>query len=113
MSKAMVEHEGFLNHAQAALILDVSTRRIGELVETAKLGRFDFLGVLYVSVKQVMERRDADIKAGRPRVHGVARVKKTLQIMAKADAVNAVLDSIVVPVKPERGKRHKNNTSQR
>ena len=36
MSEAMIEEKGLLNHAQAALLLDVSTKRIGELV---RLGR--------------------------------------------------------------------------
>jgi hypothetical protein len=43
MVQAMKDEEGLVNHAQAALILEVSTRRIGELVETGKLRRFNFL----------------------------------------------------------------------
>ncbi len=66
MGQAMRDEDGLVNHAQAALILDVSTRRIGELVETRKLRRFEFLGRTYVSVREVLERRGADIKAGRP-----------------------------------------------
>jgi len=30
MSEAMVEEKGLLNHAQAALLLDVSTKRVGK-----------------------------------------------------------------------------------
>jgi hypothetical protein len=39
MSDAMVSEEGLLNHAQAALMLDVSTKRVGELVRLGKLRR--------------------------------------------------------------------------
>ena len=66
MTRASIEHEGLLNHAQAALVLDVSPRRIGELVELGKLTRLDFLGRTYVSVKEIVQRRKADVKAGRP-----------------------------------------------
>src|SRR6266480_4258777 len=72
MTKASFEHEGLLNHAQAALILDVSTRRVGELVELGKLTRLNFLGRTYVSVKEIVARREADVKAGRP-VRSVAQ----------------------------------------
>jgi hypothetical protein len=66
MRKAMVDEEGLINHAQAGLLLEVSTKRIGELVTLGKLKRFDFLGRTYVSSKQIIERRDMDLKAGRP-----------------------------------------------
>ena len=46
MSTAMVKEKGLLNHAQAALVLGVSVKRIGELVRLGKLTRFDFLSVL-------------------------------------------------------------------
>ena len=36
-------------------------------IENGKLQRFEFLGRTYVSVKEVMERRMADVWAGRPR----------------------------------------------
>jgi len=66
MSKAMVEQGGLLNHPQAAIILDVSGRRVSELVELGKLTRFDFLGRTYVSMREVKVRREQDLKAGRP-----------------------------------------------
>src|SRR6266550_2435451 len=67
MSKAMVEEKGLLNYAQAALLLDVSTKRISELVTLGKLKPFDFLGRRYVSMREVGERYQQDLKAGRPR----------------------------------------------
>jgi len=66
MSEAMVEQQGLLNHAQAAILLEVSTRRVSELVELGKLTRFDFLGRTYVSMREVKERREQDLKPGRP-----------------------------------------------
>jgi hypothetical protein len=65
MSEAMIEEKGLLNHAQAALLLDVSTRRIGELVRLRKLTDFTFLGRKYVSMREVWDRNKQDLKAGR------------------------------------------------
>ncbi len=66
MSKAMVEEKGLLNYAQAALLLDVSTKRLSELVRLKKLKPFDFLGRRYVSMREVGQRYQQDLKAGRP-----------------------------------------------
>jgi hypothetical protein len=65
MSEAMIEEKGLLNHAQAALLLDVSTRRVGELVRLRKLTDFTFLGRKYVSMREVWDRNKQDLKAGR------------------------------------------------
>src|SRR5205823_14143327 len=64
MSKAMVEQKGLLNFAQAGLLLDVSTKRISELVRLRKLRRFDFLGRTYVSMREVGERYQQELKVG-------------------------------------------------
>lgn len=66
MSEAMIEEKGLLNHAQAALLLDVSTKRVGELVRLGKLSDFTFLGRKYVSMREVCDRSKQDLKAGRP-----------------------------------------------
>jgi hypothetical protein len=66
MSEAMIEEKGLLNHAQAALLLDVSTRRVGELVRLRKLTDFAFLGRKYVSMREIWDRNKQDLKAGRP-----------------------------------------------
>ena len=54
----MVEEKGLLNYAQAALLLDVSTKRISELVRLRKLKPFDFLGfgamILFIGAFQLM-----------------------------------------------------------
>jgi len=66
MSEAMIEEKGLLNHAQAALLLDMSTKRVGELVRRGKLTDFTFLGRKYVSMREVCGRSEQDLKAGRP-----------------------------------------------
>jgi len=67
MSEAMIEEKGLLNHAQAALLLDMSTKRVGELVRRGKLTGFTFLGRKYVSMREVCGRNEQDLKDGRPR----------------------------------------------
>lgn len=106
MSKEMREQEGLLNHSQAALILDVTPARVTELVNLGTLKRFDFLGRTYVSVKQVLKRRDADRGAGRPR-HGklVQRLALTTKILARNDAVQWVQGGPVAEKRAERSGR--------
>jgi hypothetical protein len=114
MSQAMRDEEGLINHAQAALILDVSTRRIGELVETGKFRRFEFLGRTYVSVREVLERRGAEVKNGRPPREGVAKVKKAVEIVASYDLPNLAMETVLPEVGKKREKKgRKNNTSLR
>src|SRR5947209_512140 len=72
MSDAMVRERGLLNYAQAGLLLDVSTKRISELVRLGKLRRFDFLGRTYVSMSEVGKRYQQELKTGRP-PQGVAK----------------------------------------
>lgn len=86
MSETMVEEQGLLNHAQAGILLDVSTRRIGELVELGKLRRFDFLGRTYVSMREVRERREMDLKAGRPRRTLAQKIVAGVKSAINADA---------------------------
>src|SRR5881296_1421205 len=66
MSEAMIKEKGLLNHAQAGLMLDVSTKRVGELVRLGKLTRFDFLGRTYVSMREIWERDRQELRAGKP-----------------------------------------------
>lgn len=80
MSDAMVDEKGLLNHAQAGLLLDVSTKRVGELVRLGKLKRFDFGGRTYVSMREVGARYQQELKAGRP------PIKKSKQIIASVKA---------------------------
>jgi len=86
MSRAMVDQEGLLNHPQAAILLDVSSRRVSELVELGKLTRFDFLGRTYVSMREVEERREQDLKAGRPARNTAQQLVAGVKTALKADA---------------------------
>ena len=86
MSEAMVEQGGLLNHPQAAIILDVSSRRVSELVELGKLTRFDFLGRTYVSMREVDERRKQDLKSGRPARNFTQRIVASVKTALNADA---------------------------
>jgi len=87
MSEAMVEEKGLLNHAQAALLLDVSTKRVGELVRLGKLSRFDFAGRTYVSMREIWERNKQELKAGRPPIPRGKRIKAQLKAALAHDSL--------------------------
>ncbi len=89
MSDAMVEEKGLLNHAQAALLLDVSTKRVGELVRLGKLTDFTFLGRKYVSMREIWERNRQELKAGRPPRSTGKRVAASLKAAVKTDSGQA------------------------
>ena len=89
MSKAMRDEDGLLNHAQAALFLEVSARRVAELVELGKLTRFEFLGRTYVSAKEILARRDADVKAGRPKRGVGKRIAIAVKVVGAMDLAQA------------------------
>lgn len=91
MSKAMVEEKGLLNYAQAALLLDVSTKRISELVRLRKLKPFDFLGRRYVSMREVGQRCQQDLKAGRPGRGVGKRAVASIRAALKTDSAQAKL----------------------
>jgi hypothetical protein len=107
MSQAMIDEEGLLNHPQAALILEVSTRRVGELVETGKLKRFEFLGRTYVSVRDVLNRRESDVKAGRPPRVGFQKLKTAVKLIGKYDLPNLALEMADSTPSEKRLKRAK------
>jgi hypothetical protein len=86
MSEAMIEEKGLLNHAQAALLLDVSTKRVGELVKIGKLTDFTFLGRKYVSMREVCDRNNQDLKAGRPPRPMGQRIAAQSKAASKTDA---------------------------
>ena len=104
MSAAMIEEEGLLNHAQAALLLGVSVKRVFELVRLNKLKRFDFLGRTYVSVREVRERYKEELKAGRPK-RGVAQsAVASVKAALKTDAAQAKLGGFAGPYEKARRK---------
>ncbi len=85
MGETMVEQGGLLNVAQAAIALDVSRERVYELLGLCLLKKFEFLGRIYLSFDQVKERRDADVKAGRPPRTLPQRIKANLKAAAQLD----------------------------
>ena len=107
MSKAMIEEEGLLNHAQAALLLDISARRIAELVSLGKLSRFDFLGRTYVSARELRARYKMELKAGRPKRALVERVKASVKAAVKTDILQARQGGYAGPYHKNKAKRKK------
>jgi hypothetical protein len=97
MSKAMVEEKGLLNYAQAALLLDVSTKRISELVRLRKLKPFDFLGRRYVSMREVGQRYQQDLKAGRPGRGVGKRAVASIRAAFKTDSAQGKLGGYAGP----------------
>jgi hypothetical protein len=107
MSDAMVEEKGLLNHAQAALMLDVSTKRVGELVKQGKLTRFDFLGRTYVSMREIWERNRQELRAGKaPRPIG-RRIAAQLKAAVQTDSLQARLGGYAGPYVRARHKEQK------
>jgi hypothetical protein len=105
MSHVSVRENGLLNQAQGAAVLGVSPRRVAELVELGKLTRYDFLGRTYVSVREVLERRDADVKAGRPARSIPDRIRTVAKVLGNYDALNATMDVITPEPKKRKQKR--------
>jgi len=108
MSDAMVKEGGLINHAQAGLVLDVSTKRIGELVRLRKLTRFDFMGRTYVSMNEVNARREADVSAGRPKRSVAKQVAVAVVFTAITDGPQLLaggLDGAFGKSKPPQNKK--------
>jgi hypothetical protein len=97
MSDAMVEEKGLLNHAQAAVMLDVSTKRVGELVRQGKLTRFDFLGRTYVSMREIWERNRQELRAGKPPRPLRRRIAASLKAAVQTDSLQARLGGYAGP----------------
>jgi esterase/lipase superfamily enzyme len=97
MSKTMVQEKGLLNYAQAALLLDVSTKRVSELVRTGKLKRFDFLGRPYVSMREVGQRYQQELKVGRPRQGVGKRAVASIRAALKTDSAQAKVGGYAGP----------------
>jgi hypothetical protein len=88
--------DGLLHAAQAAIVLDVSNQRILQLVDSGALRHWEFFGRKYVSARELVSRRSADVKkGGRPKKTVTERVKgtvKNLVTMDSAQVVSAALD---------------------
>ena len=108
MSKAMIEEKGLLNHAQAALVLGVSVKRIGELVRLGKLTRFDFFDRTYVSMREVCQRDDEEVKAGTAMKRG-----KVKRFMNSVKAGLLETDPIQYSLGGYAGPMHEKNRQER
>jgi hypothetical protein len=112
MSKAMVQQKGLLNYAQAGLLLDVSTKRISELVRLGKLTRYHFLGRNYVSMRGVGERYQQELKAGRP-ARGIAkRTVASIKAALKTDSAQAKLGGFAGAYQKARHKAAKEKSRE-
>lgn len=60
------EHGELVPQKVAATLLDISTTRVDELVETGKLVRKDFCGHVYITENSLVEVARSERKAGRP-----------------------------------------------
>jgi hypothetical protein len=113
MSDAMVKEKGLLNHAQAGLMLDVSTKRVGELVRQGKLTRFDFLGRTYVSMREIWERNRQELRAGRaPRPIG-RRIAASVKATVQTDSLQARLGGFAGPYVREKHREAKRRDRER
>jgi hypothetical protein len=87
--------QGLLRPAQAALVLDVSNQRVLQMIDSGVLGHWEFFGCKYLSARDLVARRAAEVKGGRPKKSFGQRVKttaKTLAIMDGAQVVSAALE---------------------
>jgi hypothetical protein len=108
MSDAMVQEKGLLNHRQAALMLDVSTKRVGELVRLGKLTRFDFLDRTYVSMREIWKRNKQELRAGKPPRPIGRRIAARLKAAVQTDSLQARLGGYAGPsVKAEHEAKKK------
>lgn len=113
MSNAMVEEKGLLNHVQAALMLDVRTKRVGELVRQGKLTRFDFLGRTYVSMREIWARNRMELRAGRPLPALGRRVAKSMKAAVQTDSLQARLGGYAGPYVRAKHKEAKEKLRER
>jgi hypothetical protein len=85
MRRVTEREEGLLNIPQAALLLDVSRERVRELMKLGILSRFEFFDGIYLSFREIKNRRDQEIKAGRPKRGLIQKVMTGLKAGALTD----------------------------
>jgi hypothetical protein len=107
MSEVMVKQKGLLNVIQAATYLKVSRERIYELMERKILDRYDFLGRVYLSFKQVQKRRRDDIQAGRPKGSLARRLAISIKAATQTDPIQAKHGGYAGPVYRRKGRGRK------
>lgn len=107
MSEEMVRQKGLLNVIQAATYLEVSRERIYELMELNILRRFDFLGRVYLSFKDVQKRRRDEIRAGRPKGSVARRLAISIKGAVQTDPVQKAQGGYAGPVYNPKRRRQK------
>ena len=107
MSDVMVREKGLLNVQQTAILLDVSRERVYELMELGKLKRYEFTGRVYLSYVEVQERREQDIKAGRPRRGVLETMVVGLKAAAESDKTQLKQGGFRGPYEKAKRKRKK------
>ena len=85
MRKVTEREEGLVNIPQAAILLDVSRERVRELMQLGTLSRFEFLGHIYLSFRQIKERRAQEVKSGRPKRNFLQKFGAGLHATALTD----------------------------
>jgi hypothetical protein len=89
MRKITEREEGLVNIPQAAILLDVSRERIRELMVLGTLSRYEFLGHIYLSFREINARRAQDVKSGRPKRNIIQRIGIGLHAAAHTDILQA------------------------
>jgi hypothetical protein len=89
MRKTTEREEGLVNIPQAAILLSVSRERIRELMVLGTLSRYEFLGHIYLSFREVTQRREQDVKGGRPKRNIIQRIGIGLHAAAHTDILQA------------------------
>ena len=107
MSDTMVKEKGLLNHAQAAVLMDVSTKRVGDLVKQGKLTRFDFLGRTYVSMREIWARNQQELRAGRKTRPMTKRIIASVKAAVQTDSLQARLGGYAGPYVSAKAREQK------
>ena len=89
MRKVTEREQGLVNIPQAAILLSVSRERIRELMVLGTLSRFEFLGHIYLSFREVTQRREQDVKGGRPKRSIIQRIGIGLKAAVHTDILQA------------------------
>jgi hypothetical protein len=89
MRRVTEREEGLVNIPQAAILLSVSRERVRELMVLGTLSRHEFLGHIYLSFREVTQRREQDVKGGRPKRNVLQRIGIGLQAAVHTDILQA------------------------
>jgi len=77
MAEEGEKHGGFIPQFIAAVLLDVSKARVGQLVEDGRLKRYTYFGKPFVTVDDVSAFINSERKTGRPVGNPPATLKES------------------------------------